>query len=93
MDKIRRDKRKEVHARLDFGEGSRERRIREDRIGQAPGIVLAIKVALTSGTLLMEIVLRVETAPAASRNHMTTLIPPMGPTTDIAIATETAPAM
>nr|GEW23350.1 hypothetical protein [Tanacetum cinerariifolium] len=29
MYKIRRDKRKEVHARLDFGEGSRERRIRE----------------------------------------------------------------
>nr|GEU64907.1 hypothetical protein [Tanacetum cinerariifolium] len=29
MDKIRRDKRKEVHARLDFREGSRERRIRE----------------------------------------------------------------
>nr|GEW39098.1 reverse transcriptase domain-containing protein [Tanacetum cinerariifolium] len=30
MDKVRRDKRKEVHARLDFGEGSRERRTRED---------------------------------------------------------------
>nr|GFA34149.1 reverse transcriptase domain-containing protein [Tanacetum cinerariifolium] len=29
MDKIRHDKRKEVHARLDFREGSRERRIRE----------------------------------------------------------------
>nr|GEW12163.1 reverse transcriptase domain-containing protein [Tanacetum cinerariifolium] len=29
MDKIHREKRKEVHARLDFGEGSRERRIRE----------------------------------------------------------------
>nr|GEU96368.1 reverse transcriptase domain-containing protein [Tanacetum cinerariifolium] len=29
MYKIRRDKRKEVHARLDFGEGHRERRIRE----------------------------------------------------------------
>nr|GEZ15556.1 hypothetical protein [Tanacetum cinerariifolium] len=29
MDKVRRDKRKEVHARLDFGEGSRERRTRE----------------------------------------------------------------
>nr|GEW14698.1 reverse transcriptase domain-containing protein [Tanacetum cinerariifolium] len=29
MDKIHRDKRKEVHARLDFGEGSRERRIRD----------------------------------------------------------------
>nr|GEV17661.1 reverse transcriptase domain-containing protein [Tanacetum cinerariifolium] len=29
MNKVRRDKRKEVHARLDFGEGSRERRTRE----------------------------------------------------------------
>nr|GEZ22724.1 hypothetical protein [Tanacetum cinerariifolium] len=29
MDKVRRDKRKKVHARLDFGEGSRERRKRE----------------------------------------------------------------
>nr|GEX19454.1 hypothetical protein [Tanacetum cinerariifolium] len=29
-DKVRRDKRKEVHARLDFGEGSREKRTRED---------------------------------------------------------------
>nr|GEY58112.1 reverse transcriptase domain-containing protein [Tanacetum cinerariifolium] len=29
MEKILREKRKEVHARLDFGEGSRERRIRE----------------------------------------------------------------
>nr|GEV44856.1 reverse transcriptase domain-containing protein [Tanacetum cinerariifolium] len=30
MDKVRRDKRKEAHARLDFGEGSKERRTRED---------------------------------------------------------------
>nr|GEW78639.1 reverse transcriptase domain-containing protein [Tanacetum cinerariifolium] len=30
MDKVCRDKRKEVHAMLDFGEGSRERRTRED---------------------------------------------------------------
>nr|GEV25833.1 hypothetical protein [Tanacetum cinerariifolium] len=29
MDKVHHDKRKEVHARLDFGEGSRERRTRE----------------------------------------------------------------
>nr|GEV39562.1 reverse transcriptase domain-containing protein [Tanacetum cinerariifolium] len=123
MDMIRRDKRKEVHARLDFGEGSMERRIREgshyssartlsaranltdlakltrqaqpspDRTGQAPGIVLAIEVALTGGNLLIEIVLRVETALAASGNHMKTPIPPMGPTTDIAIATETALAV
>nr|GEY98803.1 hypothetical protein [Tanacetum cinerariifolium] len=30
MDKVRRDKRKEVHASLDFEEGSKERRTRED---------------------------------------------------------------
>nr|GEZ54071.1 reverse transcriptase domain-containing protein [Tanacetum cinerariifolium] len=30
MDMVRRDKRKDVHARLDFGKGSRERRTRED---------------------------------------------------------------
>nr|GEZ96364.1 hypothetical protein [Tanacetum cinerariifolium] len=30
MDKVSRDKRKEVHARLDFGEGSTKRRTRED---------------------------------------------------------------
>ncbi|GKA18996.1 RNA-directed DNA polymerase [Tanacetum coccineum] len=30
MDKIHRDKRKEVHARLDFGESPKKRRIRED---------------------------------------------------------------
>nr|GEU68404.1 reverse transcriptase domain-containing protein [Tanacetum cinerariifolium] len=110
MDKIRRDKRKEVHARLDFREGSREKRIREgshyssarspsaryhnqskrlkvrdrlryndwhvlDRLGQAPGIVLVVEATLTGRTLLMEIVLRVETTPAASRNHMITLTP------------------
>nr|GEX74331.1 reverse transcriptase domain-containing protein [Tanacetum cinerariifolium] len=104
MDKIHHDKRKEVHARLDFEECSKERRIKEgshyssartlsaspDRTGQAPRIVLAIEAALTGGTLLMEIVLRVENAPVLSRNHMTTPIPPIGPTTNIAIATETA---
>nr|GEV96504.1 reverse transcriptase domain-containing protein [Tanacetum cinerariifolium] len=153
MDKIRRDKRKEVHARLDFGERPRERRIREgshyssartlsaryhnqserlkmrdrlgyndrhvlDRVGHrrqsaferlsetylpsitksrpdktSSRVVLAVEAALTGGTLLMETALRVETAPAASKNHMTTPIPPTGrePTTDIATATETAP--
>nr|GEU94733.1 reverse transcriptase domain-containing protein [Tanacetum cinerariifolium] len=30
MDRVHRDKRKEVHARLDFGEGSKEKRTRED---------------------------------------------------------------
>nr|GEU56641.1 reverse transcriptase domain-containing protein [Tanacetum cinerariifolium] len=30
MDKVRRDKQKEVHARLDFGEGSMERRTKKD---------------------------------------------------------------
>nr|GEU96254.1 hypothetical protein [Tanacetum cinerariifolium] len=145
MDKIRRDKRKEVHARLDFGEGSRERKIREgshyssartlsaryhnqserlkvqdqlryndrhvlDRLGHrrqsafdqlsetyspsatkskpertSPKDHSRNRSRPTGGTLLMEIVLRVENALVASGNHMTTLIPPMGPTTDIAI--------
>nr|GFA52293.1 hypothetical protein [Tanacetum cinerariifolium] len=82
MDKIRRDKRKEIHDRLDFGEGSKERRIKKvlttqvpepcprDRTGQLPGIVLAIEAALTGETLLMEIVLKVETAPVPSGSHM-----------------------
>nr|GEW42694.1 hypothetical protein [Tanacetum cinerariifolium] len=124
MDKIHRDKRKEVYARLDFREGSRERRIREgfhyssaktlsaryhnqserlkvrDRLRYNDrhvldrlGIILAVEDALTGGTLLMEIVLRVENAPEASRNHMITPTPltGRGSTTDIAIATETTP--
>ncbi|GJR85001.1 hypothetical protein Tco_0209012 [Tanacetum coccineum] len=99
MDKIRRDKRKEVHARLDFGESPKKRRIREgsqnssartlsarahstdlviltrqaqlnpDRTGQTSGIVLTIEAALTGGTLLAEIVLGAETAPAADRSR------------------------
>nr|GEY92588.1 hypothetical protein [Tanacetum cinerariifolium] len=101
MNKIRRDKRKEIHARLDFEEGSRNRRIREGShyssaktlsarahltdlakltrqaqpmICQVLGIVLAIEAALTGGTLQIEIVLKVETAPATSRSHIITPI-------------------
>ncbi|GJZ14226.1 reverse transcriptase domain-containing protein, partial [Tanacetum coccineum] len=37
MDKIRRDKRKEVHARLDFGESPKKRRIREGSQTRVPG--------------------------------------------------------
>ncbi|GKB97223.1 reverse transcriptase domain-containing protein [Tanacetum coccineum] len=37
MDKIRRDKRKEVHARLDFEESPKKRRIREVSCPQVPG--------------------------------------------------------
>ncbi|GJX17317.1 hypothetical protein Tco_0218149 [Tanacetum coccineum] len=86
MDKIRRDKRKEVHARLDF---------RENRTGQTPRIVLIVETTLTGGTLLIEIVLGAETAPAASKNHMIIPAPPTGrgPNIDITPATETAPVM
>ncbi|GKF60458.1 hypothetical protein Tco_0177244, partial [Tanacetum coccineum] len=111
MDKIRCDNRKEVHARLDFKESPKKRRIREgsqnssaktlsaryrnpserlkvwdrlryndrhvlDRLGQTPWIVPIVEVVLTGGTLLTEIVLGAETAPAASKNHMIILAPP-----------------
>ncbi|GJU68860.1 hypothetical protein Tco_1255119 [Tanacetum coccineum] len=62
MDKIRPDKRKEVHARLDF----------EERI------VLTLEAALTGGTLLTEIVHGAETAPVASKNHMIIPAPSTG---------------
>ncbi|GKA80603.1 hypothetical protein Tco_0787295 [Tanacetum coccineum] len=106
MDKIRRDKRKEVHARLDFGESPMKRRIREviltrqaqlnpDRAKQTSRIVLTVEAALTGETLLTEIVLGAETAPVASKNHMIIPAPPTGrgPNTDISPATETAPVM
>nr|GEU42857.1 reverse transcriptase domain-containing protein [Tanacetum cinerariifolium] len=153
MDKIRRDKRKEFHARLDFGEGSRERRIREgshylsartlsaryhnqserlkvqdrlryndrhvlDRLGHRRQSAFdqlsetyspsATKSRLNRTSPMDRSrnrsrphrrdssnrdLLKVENAHVASGNHMTTHIPPMGPTMDIAIATETAPAV
>nr|GEW20217.1 hypothetical protein [Tanacetum cinerariifolium] len=77
----------------DLAKLTRQAQSSPDRTGQALGIVLSIEAVLTSETLLMKIVLRVETAVTASRNHMTTLIPHMGPTTDIAIVTETAPTV
>ncbi|GKB96028.1 hypothetical protein Tco_0982165 [Tanacetum coccineum] len=91
MDKISRDKRKEVHARLDFG----ETQLNPDRIGQTPRIVLTVEAALTSGTLLIEIVLGAETAPAMMKNHMIISAPPTGrgPNMDITLATEAAPIM
>ncbi|GKF86211.1 hypothetical protein Tco_0254038, partial [Tanacetum coccineum] len=106
MDKIRHDKRKEVHARLDFEESPKKSRIREGsqnsstrtlstRTGQTLGIVLTEEVALTGGTLLIEIVLRAETAPAASKNCMIIRTPPMGrgPNIDITPATKTTLVM
>ncbi|GKE43694.1 hypothetical protein Tco_1470978 [Tanacetum coccineum] len=116
MDKIRCDKRKEVHARLDFGESPKKRRIREgsqnssawtlsasyrnpsERLkvtGLTPGIVLTEEAALTGGTLLTEIVLGAETAPAALKNHMIIPVPPTGwgPNMDITPVTETTLVM
>ncbi|GJX10655.1 hypothetical protein Tco_0200514 [Tanacetum coccineum] len=117
MDKIRRDKRKEVHTRLDFGDNTkRSRRIREGsqnssagtlsarahlidlatltrqaqlspgRTGQALGIILTVEVALTDETLLLAgIVLEVETALVASKNHMVIHAPPTGQGPDMGI--------
>nr|GEZ86905.1 reverse transcriptase domain-containing protein [Tanacetum cinerariifolium] len=115
MDKVRCDRRKEVHARLDFEEGSRERRTGEgshyssartlsvrperlkvqNRLRYNDRHVLGrLEAALTGGTLLTEIVLRVGTAFVALGSHIVTPTPSTGrgSTTDIAIATETVPA-
>ncbi|GKB38630.1 hypothetical protein Tco_0883572 [Tanacetum coccineum] len=115
MDKIRRDKQKEVHARLDFRENTKKtRRMREGsqnssagtlstryrnpserpkmrdrlknndenvfgRLGQTLGIILTVEIALTDGVLpLAGIVLEIETAPVASKNHMVILAPSTG---------------
>ncbi|GKD23409.1 hypothetical protein Tco_1225112 [Tanacetum coccineum] len=63
--------------------------------GQTLGIVLTVEVALTDGTLLAEIVLEAETAPAASKNHMVIPAPPTrrGPDMDITLVTGTAPVV
>nr|GEW84244.1 ribonuclease H-like domain-containing protein [Tanacetum cinerariifolium] len=103
MDKILRDKRKEVHTRLDFGKNSRKsRRMREDsqnssaktlsvrycnpserphirdRLRNNDGnvfgrleMVPTVEVVLTNGTLLLaKTVLKAETIPTSSKNHM-----------------------
>ncbi|GKD25274.1 hypothetical protein Tco_1231488 [Tanacetum coccineum] len=66
-----------------------------DRTCQTPGIVLIVEAALTGGTLLTEIVLGAETAPAASKNHMMMPAPPTGrgPNMDITPTTDTALVM
>ncbi|GJU68651.1 zf-CCHC domain-containing protein [Tanacetum coccineum] len=81
IDKIHRDKRKEVHARLDFRESPKKRRIRES--------------SQNSSAKTLPIILGAETAPVASKNHIIIPAPPMGrgPNMDIARATETTFAM
>ncbi|GJR60642.1 reverse transcriptase domain-containing protein [Tanacetum coccineum] len=48
---------------------TRQSQLNPDRTGQTPGIVFTEEAALTGGTLLTEIVLGAETAPAASKNQ------------------------
>ncbi|GJX53129.1 reverse transcriptase domain-containing protein [Tanacetum coccineum] len=73
MDKIRRDKQKEViggraHS-SDLAILTRQAQLSSGRTGQTIGIVLKVEVTLIDGTLLAEIVLEVETAPAVSKRH------------------------
>nr|GFA72086.1 hypothetical protein [Tanacetum cinerariifolium]GFB13106.1 hypothetical protein [Tanacetum cinerariifolium] len=53
----------------DLAKLTRQAQPSADRIGEALGIVLAEEAALSGETLLMEIVLRVETALAADRSR------------------------
>ncbi|GJU90344.1 hypothetical protein Tco_1302767 [Tanacetum coccineum] len=86
MNKICCDKRKEVHARLDF---------EENRTEQTLDIVPTVEAALKGMTLLTEIILEAEIAPVESKNHMIIPAPPLGqgPNVDIARATKIAPVM
>ncbi|GJX82872.1 hypothetical protein Tco_0332353 [Tanacetum coccineum] len=126
MDKISRDKRKEFHTRLDFGDNTkRSRRIREGSQNTSArtlsarylnpserpkvrdhlkdddgnvfgrlGIILTVEVALTDGTLLLAgIVLKVETALMASKNHMVIHVPPTGQGPDMGIILATGIAL
>nr|GFD22766.1 hypothetical protein [Tanacetum cinerariifolium] len=102
MDKVRCDKRKEVYARLDFGEGSRKRRIKEDshhssaRARTTSPKRLKVRDRLRYGDqhvldrlgwrLLMKVVLRIGNASVALGSRMMTLTP-------TPITTETAPAI
>ncbi|GKB11523.1 hypothetical protein Tco_0845446 [Tanacetum coccineum] len=97
MDKIRRDKRKEVirgRARLiDLATLTRQAQLSPGRTGQALGIILTVEIALTDGNLLStRIILEVETAPGASKNHIVIHAPPTGqePNTGITLATGVA---
>ncbi|GJU44070.1 hypothetical protein Tco_1201336 [Tanacetum coccineum] len=62
----------EGRARLiDLATLTRQAQLSAGRTGQALGIILTVEVALTDGTLLSTgIVLEVESAPGASKNHM-----------------------
>nr|GEW05156.1 hypothetical protein [Tanacetum cinerariifolium] len=77
MDKILRDKQREVHTRLEFGEESRKsQRMREDSQNSTAKTLSAryLEVVLTNGTLfLAEIILEAKTAPTALKNR--TVIP------------------
>ncbi|GJT56388.1 reverse transcriptase domain-containing protein [Tanacetum coccineum] len=56
---------------IDLAILTRQAQLSPGRTGQALGIILTVEVALTDGTLLLAgIVLKVETAPVASKNHM-----------------------
>nr|GEV40519.1 reverse transcriptase domain-containing protein [Tanacetum cinerariifolium] len=97
MNRIHHDKQREaIKGRAystDLAILTRQAQLNPNRTRKIPGIVLMVEAALTGGTLLTEIVHRVETAPAASKNHMITSTLPTGqaPNIDIAPTTETAP--
>ncbi|GKD01567.1 hypothetical protein Tco_1171841 [Tanacetum coccineum] len=94
---------KEVHARLDFEESTRKKRIREGSQNSSvrtlsaryrnPSERLKVRERLRYND--RHIILEAETAPVAPKNHMIIPAPPLGqgPNVDIARATETALVM
>ncbi|GJR41336.1 hypothetical protein Tco_1564260 [Tanacetum coccineum] len=91
MDKVRRDKRKEVHARLDFGESSEKgRRARKgsQNSRQALEILPALEVAPP-----VETDLDTETTSATLKSHTMVSTPPngLGPSTKDPLETDVDP--
>nr|GEW56952.1 reverse transcriptase domain-containing protein [Tanacetum cinerariifolium] len=78
MDKVRRDKLKEVHARVrstDLAKPTRRAQPNPDNVGQTPGTILGVEAVPTGWTLQIKIVRRIKNAFVALGNHMMNLTP------------------
>ncbi|GJU51062.1 reverse transcriptase domain-containing protein [Tanacetum coccineum] len=98
MDRVRRDKRKEViEGRVhssDLARLTRQAQLSLVQTGKTLGIITAAEVVLADGTpLLADTVLEVETTPTASKSHMVIPAPPtgQGPHIGLTLVTATAP--
>nr|GEY85926.1 hypothetical protein [Tanacetum cinerariifolium] len=75
MDKVRLDRRKDVHTRVrstDLAKLTRQAQPNPDPVEQIPGTILGVEAVPTGWTLQMKIVRRIGNASVALGNHMMT---------------------